>query len=103
MVERGKDRGVRGDPKTGKPIEVPEAGHFYRCKVCGALLDCRDLGQVFDHEPGGSHPKADHPQQSLLEPKLVRSGSAATVGAGATTRSRTLRGLLLPARKVEHW
>jgi hypothetical protein len=24
MVERGKYRGVRVDPKTGKPIEVPE-------------------------------------------------------------------------------
>ena len=46
MVERGKYRGVRVNPKTGKPIEVPEAEHFYRCKVCGALVDCRDLGQV---------------------------------------------------------
>jgi hypothetical protein len=51
MVERGKYRGVRVDPKTGKPIKVPEAEHFYRCAECVALVDCRDLGQVFDHEP----------------------------------------------------
>jgi len=37
-------KGVRVDPKTGKPIEVPEAEHFYRFAVCGALVDCRDLG-----------------------------------------------------------
>ena len=62
MVERGRYKGVRVDPKTGEPIDVPEAEHFYSCKVCGALVDCRDLGQVFDHEPGGTHPNEDRQQ-----------------------------------------
>jgi hypothetical protein len=50
------------DPRAGKPIEVAEADHYYQCAQCGAWNDCRDLGQAFDHEPGGSHPKADRPQ-----------------------------------------
>ena len=62
MVERSRYRGVWVDPKTGRPIDVPEAEHFYRCEICGALVDCRDLGQVFDHEPGGTHPKEDQEQ-----------------------------------------
>jgi hypothetical protein len=61
-IPRGKYIGRPIDPKTGKPVEVPEAEHFYRCKVCGALVDCRDLGAVFDHESGGSHPANDLPQ-----------------------------------------
>ena len=32
------------DPPKG------EAEYFYRCPVCGGWVDCRDLGQVFDHE-----------------------------------------------------
>jgi hypothetical protein len=37
MIKRGRYKGVRVDPKTGQPIDVPEAEHVYRCKVCGAL------------------------------------------------------------------
>ena len=62
MIKRGRYKCVRVDPKTGQPIEVREAEHFYRCKVYGALVDCRDLGQVFDHRPGGTHPKEDRQQ-----------------------------------------
>ena len=50
------------DPKTGKPVEVPEVDHFYRCEASGALVDRRDLGQVFDHEGELPHPAADKPQ-----------------------------------------
>jgi hypothetical protein len=28
------------DPRTGKPGEVAETEHFYRCKACGAWFDC---------------------------------------------------------------
>jgi hypothetical protein len=51
-------RGQRVDPATGQPIEVPEAEHFYRCRLCGTWVDCRDLGQVFDHEGELPHPVA---------------------------------------------
>jgi hypothetical protein len=27
-----------------------QAEYFYRCPVCGGWVDCRNLGQVFDHE-----------------------------------------------------
>lgn len=48
----------------GEPQELPksEAEHFYRCADCGGWVDKRDLGAVFDHEPGGSHPKEDQEQ-----------------------------------------
>jgi hypothetical protein len=42
--------GVRIDPATEIPMDVAEAEHFYRCEVCGAWVDCRDLGMVLDHE-----------------------------------------------------
>ena len=49
--------------RSGLGAEAPkEAEHFYTCKACGAWVDCRDLGMVFDHEPGGSHPKEDQRQ-----------------------------------------
>lgn len=38
-----------------------EAEHFYQCAECGGWVDMRDLGAVFDHEPGGSHPPCDKP------------------------------------------
>ena len=56
-IPRGKYIGkVKGEQPTD------EAEHFYKCKACGAWVDCRDLGMVFDHEPGGSHPKEDQRQ-----------------------------------------
>jgi hypothetical protein len=44
MIPRGKYLGehVGGPPKD-------EAEHFVRCSACGGWIDCRDLGQVFDH------------------------------------------------------
>jgi hypothetical protein len=43
-------------------MNVDEAEHFYRCSTCGGWVDCRDLGQVFDHEGALPHPVGDKPQ-----------------------------------------
>lgn len=45
----------------GPPGVTNEADHFYQCAECGGWVDMRDLGSVFDHEPGGSHPATDKP------------------------------------------
>jgi hypothetical protein len=44
-ISRGKYRGKRigGEPAS-------EAGHFYRCELCGGLFDKWDLSMVLDHE-----------------------------------------------------
>jgi hypothetical protein len=34
-----------------------EAEHFIRCPTCGGLVDCRDLGQVLEHEAGECPPQ----------------------------------------------
>ena len=39
-----------------------ESEHFIKCGACGGWVDCRDLGQVFDHEGPLPHPKQDQPQ-----------------------------------------
>jgi hypothetical protein len=44
----------------GEPAN--EADHFIICAVCGGLIDCRDLGQVFEHEGPLPHPAQDQPQ-----------------------------------------
>ena len=44
-VPRGK---YIGKP-LGGPIES-EREHFIKCPACGGWIDCRDLGQVFEHE-----------------------------------------------------
>ena len=33
-----------------------------RCPACGGWIDCRDLGQVFEHEGPLPHPAQDQPQ-----------------------------------------
>jgi uncharacterized C2H2 Zn-finger protein len=56
-VPRGKYLGKRiGDPPKD------EAEHFIRCPACGGWVDCRDLGQVFEHEGPLPHPAQDQPQ-----------------------------------------
>src|SRR5262245_21477398 len=58
---RGRYSGRRmRDPPKG------EAGYFYRCPVCGGWVDCRDLGQVFDHDGPLPHPTEDWRRQSLM-------------------------------------
>ena len=39
-----------------------EAEHFIRCPACCGWIDCRDLGQVFEHEAPLPHPAQDRPQ-----------------------------------------
>jgi hypothetical protein len=39
-----------------------ETEHFVRCPACGGWIDCRDLGQVFEHEGSLPHPAQDQPQ-----------------------------------------
>jgi hypothetical protein len=44
-IPRGRYLGKRlGDPPAN------EAEHFIRCRACNGWIDCRDLGQVFEHE-----------------------------------------------------
>ena len=57
VIPRGKYIGRHvGDPPTD------EAEHFLRCPACGGWIDCRDLGQVFEHEGPSPHPPEDQPQ-----------------------------------------
>ncbi len=49
----------------GRPVGEPpkdEAEHYIRCPGCGGWIDCRDLGQVFEHEGPLPHPAQDQPQ-----------------------------------------
>ena len=46
---------------VGHPV-ADEAEHFIRCTACGGWMNCRDLGQVFEHEGPLSHPAQDQPQ-----------------------------------------
>jgi hypothetical protein len=55
---------IRRDTYFGKPIGEPpkdEAEHYIRCPGCGGWIDCRDLGQVFEHEGPLPHPAQDQP------------------------------------------
>jgi hypothetical protein len=57
MIPRGRYIGKRvGDPPKD------EAEHFIRWPLCGGWIDCRDLGQVFEHEGTSPHPAQDQPQ-----------------------------------------
>ncbi len=40
------------------PAPADEAEHFIQCghEACGAWIDCRNLGSVFDHEGPLPHP-----------------------------------------------
>jgi hypothetical protein len=57
--DRYSSRRMR-DPSKGK-VE-----YSYRCPVCGGWVDCRDLGQVFDHEGPLPHPTQDWRHQNLV-------------------------------------
>jgi hypothetical protein len=41
---------------------VAEADRLMRCPACGGWIDCRDLGQVFEHEGELPHPAEDREQ-----------------------------------------
>jgi hypothetical protein len=55
-VPRGKYIGKR----VGQPAS-DEAEHFIRCPACNGWIDCRDLGQVLEHEGPLPHPTEDQP------------------------------------------
>jgi len=57
MIRRGKYMGRL----LGRAPE-DEAEHFIGCPACGGWIDCRDLGQVFEHEGPLPHPAQDQPQ-----------------------------------------
>jgi hypothetical protein len=57
----GLPRGRYLGKQLGEPA-VSEAGHFIRCPACDGWIDCRDLGQVFEHEGPLPHPAQDQPQ-----------------------------------------
>lgn len=48
-VPRGKYEGQSQD-------DPDDAEHHIPCPACGGLIDCRDLGAVFDHEGPLPHP-----------------------------------------------
>ena len=54
-------RGTYKGERVGKPL-TDEAEHFIRCPACGGWIDCRDLGQVFEHEGPLPHSLQDQPQ-----------------------------------------
>jgi hypothetical protein len=56
---------IRRGTYFGRPVgEQPkgEAEHYIRCPGCGGWIDCRDLGQVFEHEGPLPHPPQDQSQ-----------------------------------------
>jgi hypothetical protein len=57
MIPRGT---CLGRPIGAQPRD--EAEHFIRCPACDGWIDCRDLGQVFEHEGLLPHPAQDQPQ-----------------------------------------
>ena len=64
-IPRGKYIGTRVGTFADLAIErmePDEAIHFISCGACGGLIDCRDLGQVFDHEGPLPHPAQDQKQ-----------------------------------------
>lgn len=43
-------------------VKPAEEDHFIKCGTCGGWIDCRDLGQVFEHEGPLPHPVQDQTQ-----------------------------------------
>jgi Zn-finger nucleic acid-binding protein len=56
-VPRGRYLGKRLGDSTNSDAE-----HFIRCPACRGWIDCRDLGQVFEHEGPLPHPAQDRSQ-----------------------------------------
>lgn len=55
---------IRRGEIIGEPLEPveSEAEHFIRCPKCTGWIDCRDLGQVLEHEGPLPHPSQDQKQ-----------------------------------------
>jgi hypothetical protein len=56
----------RGKHIRHRVCDLAKDEHFYRCAACGRWVDCRDLGQVFDHEGPLPHPADDWRRQDLV-------------------------------------
>jgi hypothetical protein len=56
-VPRSKIIGKRVGSEPTNEVE-----HFIRCPRWGSWIDCRDLGQVLEHEGPLPHPAQDKPQ-----------------------------------------
>ena len=56
----------RGKYIGHRVCDLAKEEHYYRCPACGAWLDCRDLGQVLDHEGPAPHPAEDWRQHNLI-------------------------------------
>jgi hypothetical protein len=55
MIDIPRRRRLGDPPKD-------EAEHFIHCPACGGWIDCRDVGQVFEHEGPLPHPPQNQPQ-----------------------------------------
>src|SRR3954454_4176665 len=75
------------------------AEHFMRCPACGGWIDCRDLGQVFEHEGPLPHPAADQPQES---PPTRRAGSLAYTAPAIPQLERCAANAPAPIRRTNH-
>ena len=54
---------------SGRRMRHPpkgEAEYFYRCPMCGGWVDCRNFGEVFDHEGALPHATEDWRRQGLI-------------------------------------
>ena len=56
-IRRGQ---IIGKQTGGPPLS--EAGHFFKCEMCGGFFDMRDLGAVLEHEEPLPHPAGDQAQ-----------------------------------------
>jgi hypothetical protein len=53
-IPRGKVFGQRAGRRR-----VPEADHYFRCRICNGFIDARDLAWVDDHQGPLPHPAQD--------------------------------------------
>lgn len=51
-------RGTMIGKRVDKPL-LDETEHYIKCGQCGGMINCRDLGMVFDHEGPLPHPAQD--------------------------------------------
>jgi len=77
----------------GKPLGAPlesERAHFIKCPACGGWIDCRDLGQVFEHEG---------PLRGRIfcgKPEVHFSGECSNRDYSRSLRKRMRRGAMKP-------
>ena len=55
-VDEGRMTDIGRKPILGKPVDGKRANDGYRCELCGAWIEYRDLGKVLAHEGPLPHP-----------------------------------------------